>query len=117
MKIIAAMLAMFGAVVLTTSAAFAGPSREEMGREVKVPDTAADHAALAKHYDEKAAEWQRDAEYHEGMAAAYKKSSADPKDAVTMEKHCAKLAKDAKDMAKEAKLMADYHRLRGKESK
>ncbi len=115
MRIVTAMLVGCAAVLISTAPALAAePSREEMGRVVKLPETAADHAALAKSYEEKAAEWQREAVYHQGMAAAYKKSHADPKDAAMMEKHCSKLAKDAKDMAEQAKVMADYHRLHAK---
>ena len=117
MKIVTAVLAVCAAVLVSTSPGFAAdPSSEDRGRVVKLPETAADHAALAKSYDEKAVEWQQEAVYHQGMAAEYKKSHA-PKDAATMQKHCEKLAKEAKDMAKEAKTMADYHRLRANESK
>lgn len=112
---VVALVAFLGAVLVSASPVYAAdPSRGEMKRVVKVPETAADHATLAAFYDEKAAEWQREAEYHQGMTAAYRKSHADPKDAATMERHCAKIAEDALTMAKEAKLMADYHRLRSK---
>ncbi|HZZ82907.1 MAG TPA: hypothetical protein VFE30_00050 [Anaeromyxobacteraceae bacterium] len=118
MKLVASLLTMFAAFAISTSTAYAAdPTREETGRVVKLPETAADHAALAKYYDDKAGEWRREAEYHQGMAAEYKKSHGDTKNAAMMEKHCAKLSKDARDMAKEAKTMADYHRLRAGESK
>ncbi|HYS82832.1 MAG TPA: hypothetical protein VEM76_19135 [Anaeromyxobacteraceae bacterium] len=117
MKAVTTLLAVCAAVFISTSPGLAAdPSREEMGRVVKLPETAADHEALAKSYDEKAVEWQQEALYHQGMAAEYKKSHA-TKDAAMMEKHCERLSKDAKDMAKEAKSMADYHRLRAKEPK
>jgi hypothetical protein len=73
-----------------------------MGREAKVPETPAQHAALAKYYDEKAAEAKLDAAYHRSMAAQFQKANVDPKDVAAMQKHCDKLAKDADDQAKEA---------------
>jgi hypothetical protein len=115
MRVVLAMAALLSILLIPASPAYgADPTREEMKREVKIPETPADHVALAKYYDEKAAELQRESEYHQGMAAEYKKSRADSKDAAAMERHCAMIAKDAQDMAKEAKIMADYHRLRGK---
>ena len=117
MKAVTTLLAVCAAVFVWTSPGLAAdPSSEEKGRVVKLPETAAEHAALAKSYDDKAVEWEQEAVYHQGMAAEYKKSHG-PKDAATMGKHCEKLAKDAKDMAKEAKNMADYHRLRANDSK
>lgn len=95
----------------------ADPTREDVGRAVKVPQTAADHAALAKMYDEKAAEWRAEADYHKKMADAYKAAKPESKDAQTMQKHCSMVAKDADDMANQAQVMADYHRLRSKEAK
>ena len=116
MKVVTAVLAVCAAVLVSTSPGLAADPSSEEGRVVKLPETAADHAAMAKSYDEKAVEWQQEAVYHQEMAAEYKKSHG-AKDAATMEKHCEKLAKDAKDMAREAKNMADYHRLRANDSK
>lgn len=114
-RMFAAAIAVAGAPLLTTSTTLAADfSREDVGREAKVPESAADHAALAKHYDEKAAEWRREATYHQEMAAAYKKSGGNPSDVATMERHCTKISKNAEGMAEEAKVMADYHRLRSR---
>jgi hypothetical protein len=116
MKLTTAMLAGFAAVLISTNVGLAAdPTRED--RMVKLPETAADHAALAKSYDAKAAEWREEAAHHREMAAAYKKSHGDPKDVAAMEKHCAKLAKDADALAADAKVMADYHQLRAKDAK
>ncbi len=98
----------------------AGPSPEETGRVVKVPETAGDHLALAKSYEDKVAAWRKEAAYHREMAAAFKKSHPDFKgirnpDAVTMEKHCARIANDADKLATDAEDAAKYHRLRAKE--
>jgi hypothetical protein len=113
-KVVNLLLAGCAAALLSTGvASAANPSKEEMGRAVKLPETAADHAALAKTYDEKAAEYTQDADYHRKMAALYKTSNE--KDAATMRKHCAAIAKDDDKLANESKTMADYHRLRAKE--
>ncbi|WP_242338223.1 MULTISPECIES: hypothetical protein [Anaeromyxobacter] len=116
MRLVAVMLAGLLAALISTSVGLAAdPTRED--RMMKLPETPADHAALAKIYDENAAEWRKEADIHRKMAAEYKKSRGDPKDVATMEKHCAQLAKDADKLAADAKTMADYHRLRGKEAK
>jgi hypothetical protein len=87
---------------------------------VKLPTTADDHLVLAKTYDDKAIAWRQEAAYHREMAAAYKRSHPDFKgirnpEAVTMEKHCSKIANDADRLAADAEDTAKYHRLRAKE--
>jgi hypothetical protein len=80
------------------------------------PQTASDHLALAKAYDDRAAMWQREASMHREMAAAYKKGKpANDPDAMTMERHCMKIAKDAEALAVDAQEAAKYHRLRAKD--
>lgn len=80
------------------------------------PQTASDHLALAKAYDDRAAMWQREAAMHKEMAAAYKKGKpANDPDAMTMERHCMKIARDAEALAVDAQDAAKYHRLRAKE--
>ena len=112
------MLASCAAALISTSTGYAAdPTREEMQRVVKVPETSADHLALAKSYAGKATEWRQEAAYHRQMAAAYKQSHPSSKDSATMEKHCAKVARDAERLAKDAQTMADYHALRARELK
>ena len=120
--IVAAILAGCTAVLMSTGPALAAdPSREE--RAVKLPTTAEDHLAMAKRYEEMVAGWRKEAAYHREMAAAYKKSHPDFKGgarnpaAVTMERHCAKIADDAEKLAADAEDTAKYHRLRAKELK
>lgn len=118
MNFVKLMLAGCAALLMSTSVGYAAdPTRDDVRRVVKVPETAADHVALAKVYSEKATEWRQEAAYHREMAAAYTKSHPGSKDSVTMEKHCAKIAKEAEKMAEEAQIMADYHQLRAKEVK
>jgi hypothetical protein len=89
--------------------------------DVKVPETAADHTALAKQYTEKAAAYRTEAEHHRKMAEAYKASVATtPKAppnpwAKKMEKHCMAFVKDAEKLAADAQKAADFHTLRAKE--
>ena len=90
-------------------------------QDVKVPESAADHLALAKEYTEKATSYRAEAERHRKMAVAYKASVATiPKAppnpwAKKMEKHCMMLAKDADKLAADAQKAADFHTLRAKE--
>jgi hypothetical protein len=89
--------------------------------EAKVPKTADEHAALAKRYEEKVAEFQNEAKYHREMAAAYKnlspafKNEISRPDVLKMEKHCMAIVKDAEKLATDAEESAKYHRLRAKE--
>jgi hypothetical protein len=89
--------------------------------DVKVPETVADHTALAKSYTEKAAAYRAEAEQHRKMAEAYKKNVATSPKApsnpwsVKMEKHCLMLIKDAEKLATDAQKAAEYHTLRAKE--
>ena len=107
--------AVFVACALTATAGFA--------QEAKVPETAADHTALAKSYREKAATFRKEVETHQHMAEAYKKSFVQPVDKTgkknglveKMEKHCLTIAKDAEKLAVDADKAAEYHDLRAKE--
>lgn len=89
--------------------------------DVKVPETVADHMALAKEYTAKAASYKAEAEHHRKMSEAYKASVATtPKAppnpwAKKMEKHCMALVKDAEKFAADSQKAADYHTLRAKE--
>lgn len=88
--------------------------------EMKIPQTTADHEALAKQYKDEAVQYRKVAADHQMMAAAYAKSHPDAKAGKNpwnekMQKHCAALAKDAEKLAVDADKAADYHLLRAKE--
>jgi hypothetical protein len=108
-------MAVFTAFAFTASAALAD--------EAKVPQTAADHEALAKQYKDQAAQFKKVADEHRAMADAYKKSFAAPAAkagqknpwVVKMEKHCGMLAKDADKLAADAEKAAEFHLMRAKE--
>jgi hypothetical protein len=110
-------------LALTVFAAFAFTATEAVAQEAKVPQTAADHQALAKQYTDQAAQFKKVADDHKAMAEAYKKSLTTPASKagqknpwlVKMEKHCGMLAKDAEKLAVDAEKAAEYHSLRAKE--
>ncbi len=86
-----------------------------------LPQTAEDHAAMARSYEQKAADWRKEAALHREMASAYSKSHPDVKggvrnpEAVKMEKHCMTIVKDAEKLADDADWSARYHHERAKE--
>lgn len=85
--------------------------------DVKLPETAQEHLALAKRYDEKAAMWRDEAAHHREMADTYKKFSKQrPNPSVTkMEQHCSAIVKEADKLVVEAENLAKEHRLAAKE--
>jgi type II secretory pathway component PulJ len=90
-------------------------------KEMKLPQTAAEHMAMSTSYQEKATAWRAEAAYHRDMAAAYRKGHPNLKSGaqnpwtIEMEKHCAALVKDAEKMAGDAEELARFHRLRAME--
>jgi hypothetical protein len=103
----------FAAFALTATASFA--------EEAKVPDTTAEHEAVAKQYKDQAAQFKKVGDEHRAIADAYAKAHPDAKGGVKnpfnakMQKHCAALAKDADKLAADVDKAADYHSLRAKE--
>jgi hypothetical protein len=97
----------------------AGAARAQ---DVKVPETAADHEALAKTYQDKAASYRKDVEWHKAMAEAYGKGHPDTKGGAKnqwntkMQKHCQHLATAAEKLAKDAEKAGEFHTLRAKET-
>lgn len=115
-----------GLLVLALAAPSGGVAAraEETGGsafEVKVPQTAAEHLAMAETYKKKAADYRKDAESHREMLADYKKgvaiSSKGPENPwlKRMRVHCEGFINDAERLAKEADAFADYHTKRGQE--
>ena len=92
------------------------------GAQVKVPETAADHLALAKTYQQKAAAYHKEAADHRAMADEYKKgvpgatkSGGENPWAKKMEAHCRAIATDADKLATDAEKAAEFHTMRAKE--
>ena len=111
------------AVAVMTFAVLALSTMAASADEVKVPETAADHEAMAKSYKDEAAQFKKVADDHRAMVEAYKKTLAMPVSKtgqkhpwlVKMEKHCEMLAKDADKLAADAEKAADFHTMRAKE--
>ena len=100
--------------------AFAVTATTSFADDVKIPQTTADHEALARQYKDQAAQYRKVVAGHQAMAAAYGKSHPDSKTgknpwAIKMQKHCEALAKDAEKLAADSDKAADYHLLRAKE--
>jgi hypothetical protein len=92
------------------------------GADAKMPVSAADHLALAKSYQEKAAAYRKESAAHRTMADEYKKSvpgtakgGAENPWAKKMEAHCREIASDADKLATDADKAAEYHTQRAKE--
>ena len=90
--------------------------------EVKIPETASDHLAMAQSYREKVKTYLQEVDTHQQMLEAYKKRvMVNPKAPMEnpwlkkMRKHCQGYITDARRLAAEAQKFADYHELRGKE--
>lgn len=90
--------------------------------QTAIPQTAADHLALAQSYHAKAITYRKEAADHRAMADEYKKSAAGPTKsggenpwAKKMEAHCRAIMTDAEKMANDADRAAEYHKLRAKE--
>jgi hypothetical protein len=117
MKPVRTIVAALAFAAFTVSAAVA------LADDVKLPQTPAEHEAMAKQYKDQAAQYKKVADDHRAMAEAYKKTIAMPvskggqKNPLLekMEKHCATLAKDAAKLAADAEKMADFHTMRAKE--
>lgn len=117
MKAARTIIAALAFAAFTTSAAVA------LADDVKLPQTAPEHEAMAKQYKDQAAQYKKVADDHKAMAEAYKKSVAMPEMkggkknpwVEKMEKHCAALAKDAEKLAADAEKAADFHTQRAKE--
>ena len=110
-------------VALIAFSGFAISATAALADEMKIPETTAEHDAMAKQYKDQAAQYKKVADDHRAMAAAYKKTISMPESKVgvknpwlaKMEKHCAMLAKDADKLAADAEKAAEYHTMRGKE--
>jgi hypothetical protein len=109
---------LLGAIALGTLVTVAGTAQAD---EAKVPDTMAAHETMAKTYQDKAASYRKEADWHKAMAAAYAKAHPDSKGGiknswnVKMQKHCQAMMTTAEKLATEAEKAADFHNHRAKE--
>lgn len=94
----------------------------EQAADVKMPETAEEHLAMAESYREKVRLYLQEVETHQRMLEDYKKRAAySPKASVEnpwlkkMRKHCQAHINNARRLAEEAQEFADYHEILGKE--
>ncbi len=108
-----ATLALLTALALPTFSARAMDD-DDMTAKVQSAKTAADHEAIAKHYDEEAAEATKEAAAHRRMGEAYKGMSGGTTGkgygVSAMPQHCETLAKAYDSEAEHYKGMAQTHR-------
>lgn len=114
------MALLFAAAVVLPVSALAADASMPAGD--KAPETAADHLAMAKKYEAKAAEYKADADMHRKMLADYEKNTPPAQKKMgndpwlaKMKTHCEGYIKDAESLAKGATAFAEYHRMRGQE--
>ena len=100
-----------GIIALAMSgSAWAASGAGVTAAQISAAKTAADHEAIAKAYDEEAADLASKAEMHQTMADAYKFGG---KPYLTGQpKHCVRLVKELKAAAAETRALAsDHHKL------
>jgi hypothetical protein len=85
-----ATAALLGVLLLQSALALADPSHSLEQLVVEMAKTPADHAALAKHYQAKAADARAEAAEHEAMAKSY--GGGKLAERVKMQDHCKKLS-------------------------
>lgn len=90
--------------------------------EVKIPESAQEHLAMAASYREKVKTYLQEVETHQQMLEAYRrKVVVNPRSQYEnpwlkkMRKHCERYITEARQLAAEAQKFADYHELMGKE--
>lgn len=82
---------------------------EDINSMVANAKTASDQEAIAKHYDEVAADCSAKAEEHNNLITAYVRFPRSLRSSA-LSKHCEIIIKDLKDCAKEASDLAAAHR-------
>ena len=95
-------------------------SQSDMAGIEMMPQTAAEHSAMAESYKQKAANYRQDAEMHRQMLAEYKKGAVHPKQGenpwvTKMRLHCEKYIVDAERLAADADTFAKFHTMRAQE--
>lgn len=101
------------------------PSAARAEQEAAIPQTADEHLARARSYDEKAAAYREEAATHRKMLADYDKANGNPALktktgqelpwVAKMRKHCESYMREAGRMAAQAERFAEFHRMRAEE--
>ncbi len=78
---------------------------------VETAKTRADHEAIARRFDEQAAQFDKDADHHTKLAKSYHAGFGNPKvNTASLAQHCANLVKNLRASAADAREMAKLHR-------
>lgn len=79
---------------------------------VETAQTAADHEAVAKRFDEEAAQFDQQAVHHEGLAKRYRSGGGvgPHANSAALAQHCDNLVKSLRASAVDAREMANLHR-------
>lgn len=78
--------------------------------QIEAARTPADHEAIARAYDDEAANLERKGEAHEAMAKIYRGGGAPKAHSPSMTSHCERLVAQYRGAAKEARALAAEHR-------
>ena len=109
------LLSMVGLVATrpVPSAAQDVRTNKEMEEFVAKASTAADHAALSRHFSDMAAQYEADADTHTELAAEYRRSPENPnRRSGDPGSHCESIARRAREAATLARaLAADHERI------
>ncbi|MGD9878592.1 MAG: hypothetical protein AB7U95_00500 [Reyranella sp.] len=78
---------------------------------VEAAQTRKDHEAVARRFDEQAAQFDKDADHHAKLAKNYHARLGNPKvNTASLAQHCDNLVKNLRTSAAEAREMAKLHR-------
>jgi hypothetical protein len=102
---------MIGGLVLSPVHARAG---EDIEKKIATAKTAADHEAIAAHFDKEAKAAEAKAKYHTEMGAAYKKMGGAVITKNHADQHCSAIAASYEAIAKENAALAEAHRAQAK---
>ncbi|WP_394753639.1 hypothetical protein [Crenothrix sp.] len=96
---------------LLTACAEMNPHPMDMSQAVLNAETKADHAALAKHYDEVADEMQLKVDEHKKLLSQYEsKAYLYGRQAEDFKAHCQRLVDDYEKVVASNRKMAEMHR-------
>jgi len=100
-----------GALAFSPVVVLAG---EKIEKKIAAAKTAADHEAIAAHYEKEAKTAEAKAKYHAEMGAAYKKTGGALIEKQHADQHCDAIKAAYEAIAKENAALAEGHRAQAK---
>lgn len=97
-----------GLALATLAACSSVPSASDIPASITNASTPADHQRIADYFTQKAANYEREAAWHEKMAIAY--ANRPKGDLPSMIVHCRSVRDQLNNAAKESRQLADAHR-------